>query len=166
MIFGRLTGKFPVGRFLKTVDIQYALLYNQYIINIIKVKMFTGEVIAMTFQNMFERTLRLRARLYSSFLLQFIFSLLINFWLGIPAAVFYALYRNGIWPLWPTWVALGAWVVIVLLGLIFIRLMFRLAKAEQNSEHVVKPNKNPYSVKLEYPEPGSVPDVSAEPENK
>ena len=105
----------------------------------------------MSLKSAYDRTERLVTRLCTNFFLQFLLSLLLNFWLAIPAVVFIALYYNGIWPIWPFWVALAAWILIVLLGLIFARIMFRFARMERESDRIEKPNRNPYSAKIEYP---------------
>ena len=98
----------------------------------------------MTFEDLYERWLRIRFFLYRFFLGRLLVYLLRNWLFGAVALTFYILYRNGVLPLFPVWISLGAWLAAALLSMLFVRLMFRLGRYADGDKPVTV-NKNPYS---------------------
>ena len=99
---------------------------------------------AMTFEDLYGKWLNVRFFLYRFFLGRVLIYTLRTLPLGIPALVLFILYRKGVTPLWPVWVALGAWAAIVLVMLLFVRIMFRLGRSAGNEPND-RVNRNPYS---------------------
>lgn len=81
------------------------------------------------------------------FVFRFILYVIRTWYMGIPAAVLYVLHRVLGWPLWPVWAALGIWMAVLLVRLLFVRIMFRAAAEDGASPAPNTENRNPYSAK-------------------
>lgn len=78
---------------------------------------------------------------FGGFMTAFLAGLVVRFYGILPAAGLLAAHFLVKWPLWPVWLALGLWVLYVLLTTAFIA----WANAVGSEPTPERPNKNPYS---------------------
>lgn len=85
-------------------------------------------------------------RRFSNFFLCLLFNLFLNFEWTIPAWILLALHFILGWSIWWFWLAIGLWLLDILIWMSFIRWA-----GSCRTDDPTKENKNPYSVKNKNP---------------